>query len=81
MWVTHGSLSLALAEIACSIGSRRTYAFIGPPGIKLGPHNAPSSPPEMPMPTNMRLAASTSFERRSESVKSELPPSMIMSPS
>src|SRR5450631_2760143 len=45
-----------------------------------GPKRAPSSPPETPVPINRMPFAARSLERRFESVKSEFPPSMIMSP-
>ncbi len=51
-----------------------------PPGMMEGPKRAPSSPPETPVPMNRMPLAARSLVRRLESVKSELPPSMMMSP-
>ena len=51
-----------------------------PPGIIEGPNRAPSSPPETPVPTNRIPFSAKSFVRRFESVYSELPPSIMMSP-
>ena len=51
-----------------------------PPGMIDGPVRAPSSPPETPVPMKRRPCASTWAVRRIVSEKSELPPSMRMSP-
>jgi len=55
-------------------------AAADPPGIRLGPLRAPSSPPETPVPTYKSPRASTSRVRRSVSAGKVLPPSMITSP-
>lgn len=51
-----------------------------PPGIKLGPHLAPSSPPDTPVPTKRMPFSARYLQRLFESGKCEFPPSMIMSP-
>ena len=51
-----------------------------PPGIKLGPFSAPSSPPDTPVPTNNNPRDSTYRVRRSVSAKCVLPPSISTSP-
>ena len=56
------------------------HAFGEPPGIRDGPYLAPSSPPETPDPTNKRFLASNISHRLIESVYSEFPPSIIISP-
>ena len=45
-----------------------------------GPFRAPSSPPETPVPINRIPFAASAFVRRVESLNSELPPSITMSP-
>ena len=45
-----------------------------------GPFSAPSSPPEMPVPTKLMPVSRTAFSRRIVSVKRALPPSTMMSP-
>ncbi len=62
------------------IGPSFTYASSEPPGMIDGPFSAPSSPPEMPVPTKLRFCSRSDFSRRMVSVKSELPPSTMMSP-
>ena len=42
---------LHLAAIFVSTGSTSVIGLLGPPGIRLGPCRAPSSPPLTPMPT------------------------------
>ena len=49
-WVQHGVPS-TWAEIDSSSGPSDSYASLVPPGMMLGPLSAPSSPPEMPVPT------------------------------
>lgn len=51
-----------------------------PPGIRLGPVLAPSSPPLTPVPTKHTPASETLAMRLSVSLYSEFPPSIIMSP-
>ena len=45
-----------------------------------GPLRAPSSPPETPVPINRIPFSASALVRRVESVNSELPPSIMMSP-
>ena len=76
----HGSPSGARAAIAF-----KTFLIFGhasgfPPGIMDGPFSAPSSPPDMPHPTNRIPFLANSATLRAVSRKSELPPSIIMSP-
>lgn len=47
----------------------------------LGPFSAPSSPPEMPVPTKWMPRSRMAFSRRRVSWKWALPPSMSTSPS
>ena len=54
--------------------------FGEPPGIKLGPFSAPSSPPDTPVPTKRKPLLSSSFTLRVVSGKWLFPPSMTMSP-
>src|SRR5665213_867693 len=56
------------------------HASALPPGMIDGPNRAPSSPPETPVPINSIPFAARSFVRRFESVYSEFPPSIMMSP-
>ena len=51
-----------------------------PPGMRLGPYLAPSSPPDTPEPTYRSPFFSNSLHLRVVSWCSEFPPSMIMSP-
>ena len=51
-----------------------------PPGMRLGPYLAPSSPPDTPEPTYRIPFFSNSLHLRVVSWCSEFPPSMIMSP-
>ncbi len=80
MWVTHGSPS-ATAAIDLRIGPRVSQASFDPPGMIEGPFSAPSSPPEMPVPTKLRPFSRRSCSRRMVSWKFALPPSTMMSPS
>jgi len=68
------------AAIACRSGFRRGHAAADPPGIRLGPFSAPSSPPDTPQPTKLNPFSSTYFARRMVSRKFEFPPSMTISP-
>ncbi len=68
------------AAMAWKIGLTSGQAASLPPGIMLGPFRAPSSPPETPVPTYSSPFDSTYLVRRSVSLKSVLPPSMITSP-
>jgi hypothetical protein len=45
-----GTQRTALAVMASSTSLTASHAWIVPPGIRLGPLRAPTSPPEMPMP-------------------------------
>lgn len=56
-------------------------AFGFPPGINDGPYRAPSSPPDTPEPTNNKPFWASALVRRWVSWYSELPPSIIISPS
>lgn len=78
--VTHGAPSSAFAEIFSSIGPSESYDSSLPPGMMLGPSSAPSSPPEMPVPTKWMPCSRSSRSRRRVSSKCALPPSMITSP-
>ena len=75
-----GVPSSSLAAMPCRISFTSGQASAEPPGITDGPCKAPSSPPEMPVPTKYMPFSSTSFTRRSVSWKSEFPPSIITSP-
>ena len=79
MCVTQGVPS-TLAAMASKIGRMIRHDSAGPPGMIDGPLSAPSSPPETPVPMNRRFLAASCWSRRSVSVNSELPPSMIRSP-
>lgn len=52
-----------------------------PPGINDGPYLAPSSPPDTPEPTNNKPFWASDLVLRCVSWYSELPPSIIISPS
>ena len=80
MWVTQGSPS-ATAAIDFRIGPSVSQASSEPPGMIDGPLSAPSSPPEMPVPTKFRPCSRSSCSRRIVSWKFALPPSTMMSPS
>ena len=75
-----GVPSSTFAAIAWKIGATWGQAAAEPPGMMEGPLSAPSSPPETPVPMKRSPFASSSFVRRIESGKCELPPSMTMSP-
>src|SRR6266851_496948 len=79
MYVQHGTPS-TVAAIAVSISATCSYDSRVPPGIRLGPRSAPSSPPDTPMPRNPSPARAAAVARRRVSWNSELPPSMIVSP-
>ena len=51
MYSTHGAPSSAFAAMARRIGASASHASTWPPGMMLGPHRAPCSPPDTPVPT------------------------------
>ena len=77
--VQHGVPSTC-AEIDSSSGPSDSYASLVPPGMMLGPLSAPSSPPEMPVPTKWMPCSRSAASRRRVSAKCALPPSTRMSP-
>jgi hypothetical protein len=64
-----------------STSSTSAYALGSPPGMMLGPSNAPSSPPDTPIPMKRIPLAAHSSVLRTVSGKYELPASRMMSPS
>ena len=76
----HGSPLSVCAQIFWKISFTSGHAAGLPPGIMLGPINAPSSPPETPVPMYRRPLDSRYCVRRVVSGKWLLPPSMMMSP-
>src|SRR3989339_1750344 len=76
----HGVPSSTLAAIAWNIGFTEGQAFFDPPGMIDGPSNAPSSPPETPVPIYNMPLLSTYAVLLLVSGKWVLPPSIIMSP-
>mmetsp|Transcript_46108 Transcript_46108/g.113121 ORF Transcript_46108/g.113121 Transcript_46108/m.113121 type:complete len:213 (+) Transcript_46108:173-811(+) len=77
----HGEPSSTLAAIDCRMGLTSGHADSEPPGMRLGPLSAPSSPPLTPQPMKRRPRASSASMRRCESENCELPPSITTSPS
>ena len=78
-WVTQGSPS-ATAAIERKIGPSVCHDSSDPPGMIDGPSSAPSSPPEMPVPTKWMPVALMRASRAMVSRKLALPPSTMMSP-
>ena len=76
----HGVPSGSLAAMDCRISLTSGHACGAPPGMIDGPLSAPSSPPEMPVPTKYIPLSASSFTRRSVSMNDEFPPSMMTSP-
>ena len=74
------SPSGVLAQIAWKMSFTSGHAATLPPGIIEGPKRAPSSPPDTPVPMNIRPLLSRYCVRRMVSGKCEFPPSMIRSP-
>jgi hypothetical protein len=66
--------------MSSSSGPSASYDSREPPGMMLGPFSAPSSPPEMPVPTKCRSCPRSAASRRRVSSKCALPPSTTMSP-
>ena len=59
----HGSPSTR-AAIDSRIGPRAAYDSFEPPGMIDGPVSAPTSPPEMPVPTKCRPSSRSCASRR-----------------
>jgi hypothetical protein len=78
--VAAGVPSSTLAAMDWKMSLTCGHAAGLPPGMMEGPKRAPSSPPETPVPMKRMPFSARALVRRLESVKSELPPSMMMSP-
>src|SRR5205823_10326399 len=76
---TQQGVPSTVAAIDSNIGPSVWYDCVDPPGMMLGPFNAPSSPPETPVPTKCKPCARKASSRRRVSRKCALPQSMTMS--